>query len=163
MTDAERLSQLVAALADALTKRSWCLATAESCTGGLIAATCTDLAGSSAWFDRAAVTYSNEAKHTMLGVPVQLIEQDGAVSESVVRAMAEGVLAHSRAHLSVAVSGIAGPGGGTPDKPVGTVWVAWAVKGHGTTAQRFQFNGDRAQVRWQTCEVALQGALDRCS
>jgi nicotinamide-nucleotide amidase len=157
--DRQRLDTLVADLAEALTKRGWLLTTAESCTGGLIAATCTDLAGSSQWFDVAVVSYSNEAKHTMLGVPAELVERDGAVSESVVRAMAEGVLARSRANVAVAVSGIAGPGGGAPEKPVGTVWVAWAVAGHATSAQRFQFAGNRAQVRWQTCEVALRGAL----
>lgn len=157
--DRQRLDALVAALAQALTQRGWMLATAESCTGGLIATTCTDMAGSSAWFDRAAVTYSNEAKHTMLGVPAELIERDGAVSESVVRAMAEGLLAHSRAQVGIAVSGVAGPGGGSPDKPVGTVWVAWAVHGQATTVQRFQLDGGRAQVRWQTCEVALRAAL----
>jgi nicotinamide-nucleotide amidase len=157
----ERLDALVATLADALTQRGWLLATAESCTGGLIAAMCTDRAGSSQWFDAAVVSYSNEAKQGWLGVPTELIERDGAVSESVVRAMAEGVLARSRAQVSVAVSGIAGPGGGSPDKPVGTVWVAWAVRGQASSAARFQFDGDRAQVRWQTCEVALQGLLNQ--
>lgn len=159
LVDRQRLEALVAALAQALTQRGWLLATAESCTGGLIATTCTDMAGSSAWFDRAAVTYSNEAKQTMLGVPAELIERDGAVSESVVRAMAEGLLAHSRAQVGIAVSGVAGPGGGSPDKPVGTVWVAWAVQGQATAAQRLQLDGDRAQVRWQTCEAALTAAL----
>ena len=159
----EQLGALVVALADALTQRGWLLATAESCTGGLIAATCTDLAGSSQWFDVAVVSYSNEAKQGWLGVPNELIERDGAVSESVVRAMAEGVLARSRAHVAVAVSGIAGPGGGTADKPVGTVWVAWAMKGQATTATRFQFDGDRAKVRWQTCEAALRHVLHVCS
>jgi nicotinamide-nucleotide amidase len=159
LLDRQNLDALVAELAQALTQRGWLLATAESCTGGLIATTCTDMAGSSAWFDRAAVTYSNEAKQTMLGVPAELIERDGAVSESVVRAMAEGMLARSSAHVAIAVSGVAGPGGGSTDKPVGTVWVAWAKQGQATAAQRFQFDGGRAQVRWQTCEVALKGAL----
>ena len=154
-----RLSRLVEALAEALVQRGWMLATAESCTGGLIAATCTDRAGSSAWFDRAAVTYSNDAKQTMLGVSAASIERDGAVSESVVRAMAEGALLHSRAQVAVAVSGVAGPGGGSPDKPVGTVWVAWAVADQPTSARCFLFDGDRAQVRWQTCEAALAGVL----
>lgn len=163
VSHATRLASLVDALAKALVQRGWMLATAESCTGGLIAAACTDRAGSSQWFDAAVVSYSNEAKQGWLGVPAALIERDGAVSESVVRAMAEGVLARSSAQVAVAVSGIAGPGGGTPDKPVGTVWLAWAVQGQATTAQRFQFGGDRAQVRWQTCEVALAGVLGRCT
>ncbi len=161
IVDRQRLDALVADVAQALTQRGWLLATAESCTGGLIATTCTDSAGSSSWFDRAAVTYSNEAKQTMLGVPAELIERDGAVSESVVRAMAAGMLARSRAYVAIAVSGVAGPGGGSPDKPVGTVWVAWAVQGQATTSQRFQFEGGRAQVRWQTCEAALTAALVR--
>lgn len=154
-----RLSRLVEALAEALVQRGWMLATAESCTGGLIAGTCTDRAGSSQWFDSAVVSYSNHAKQGWLGVPPDLIERDGAVSESVVRAMAEGVRARSGARVAVAVSGIAGPGGGSCDKPVGTVWVAWAVVDQPTSARCFLFDGDRAQVRWQTCEAALAGVL----
>jgi nicotinamide-nucleotide amidase len=104
------------------------LATAESCTGGMIAAACTDLAGSSQWFERGFVTYSNEAKTELLGVPAGLIATHGAVSESVARAMALGAVAHSRAQVAVAVTGIAGPTGGTADKPVGTVWFGWNVR-----------------------------------
>ena len=132
-----------------LLARGWMLATAESCTGGMIAAACTDLAGSSQWFERGFVTYSNEAKAEMLAVPPGLIEEHGAVSESVARAMADGALAHSRAQVSLAVTGIAGPTGGTADKPVGTVWFGWNVNGNITTATR-RFDGDRAAVRQQT-------------
>jgi nicotinamide-nucleotide amidase len=154
---------LVARLALALPARGWLLATAESCTGGLIAASCTDLAGSSAWFDRAVVSYSNEAKTELLGVGADLIAAHGAVSEPVARAMAEGVLARSKATVAVAVTGIAGPGGGSPDKPVGTVWLAWACRGQATQAERHVFAGDRAAVRWQTCAVALGGVLARAA
>ena len=117
------IEELVQKLAAKLIEKGWMLATAESCTGGMIAAACTDLAGSSQWFDRGFVTYSNEAKTEMLGVPAELIEKHGAVSEEVVRAMAEGAIRHSRAQVSIAVTGIAGPGGGSAEKPVGTVWV----------------------------------------
>lgn len=130
------------------------LATAESCTGGLIAATCTDLAGSSAWLERGFVTYSNAAKTELLGVPPELIAQHGAVSEPVVRAMALGALAHSHAQVAVAVTGVAGPGGGSPDKPVGTVWLGWAVAGQ-VTAECCHFAGDRAAVRLATVAHAL--------
>lgn len=153
----QRLAPLLSQLAQTLTQRGWRIASAESCTGGLIATTCTDQAGASQWFDSAVVSYSYEAKERLLGVPMAMIQGDGAVSESVVRAMAEGLLARTDAQVAVAVSGIAGPGGGTPDKPVGTVWIAWAVSGQATTAQRFLFDGSRAQVRWQTCEAALRG------
>ncbi|WP_457330509.1 CinA family protein, partial [Rhizobacter sp. P5_C2] len=116
----------VLALARVLRQRGGSIATAESCTGGLIAAACTSVAGSSDWFERGFVTYSNEAKTQMLGVPAALIAQHGAVSEEVARAMAEGALRHSPARFAVAVTGIAGPGGAVPGKPVGTVWLAWA-------------------------------------
>ena len=132
-----------------LLARGWMLATAESCTGGMIAAACTDLAGSSQWFERGFVTYSNEAKTELLGVPSGLIATHGAVSEPVARAMALGAVAHSRAQVAVAVTGIAGPTGGTADKPVGTVWFGWNVNGNITTATR-RFDGDRAAVRQQT-------------
>lgn len=149
--------QRVPELARALQGLGWMLATAESCTGGLIAAACTEVAGSSAWFDRAVVSYSNEAKTELLGVDAALIAAHGAVSEPVARAMAEGMLARSKATVAVAVTGIAGPGGGTPDKPVGTVWLAWACRGQATRAEKHLFPGDRAAVRWQTCAVALEG------
>ncbi|WP_206041734.1 CinA family protein [Acidovorax sp. SRB_24] len=130
------------------------LATAESCTGGLVAAACTEIAGSSQWFERGFVSYSNAAKTELLGVPAALIEAHGAVSEPVARAMAEGALAHARAQASVAVTGIAGPTGGSADKPVGTVWFAWCVAGQ-TRSERVRFAGDRAAVRQATLRHAL--------
>ncbi len=137
------------------------LVTAESCTGGWIAKTLTDIPGSSQWFDRGFVTYSNAAKHQLLGVPEDLIERHGAVSESVVRAMTEGALRHAEARIAVAVSGIAGPDGGTPDKPVGTVWIAWeASETDQVVARRYQFDGDRERVRRQAVATALEGVLD---
>ncbi len=119
----------VLALADALRARGWRIAAAESCTGGLIAAACTSVAGSSDWFERGFVTYSNEAKTELLGVPTALLAAHGAVSEPVARAMAEGALARAPVQLAVAVTGIAGPGGAVPGKPVGTVWLAWGRPG----------------------------------
>ncbi|MDO5624446.1 MAG: CinA family protein [Pseudomonadota bacterium] len=148
----------VAALAQRLRARGWLMSTAESCTGGLIAAACTDLAGSSDWFERGFVTYSNAAKTELLGVPATLIDTHGAVSEAVARAMAEGALARSHVQASVAVTGIAGPGGGSPAKPVGTVWLAWCVQGT-TTAECHHFAGERAAVRTQTVAHALRGLL----
>jgi len=133
-------------LADLMLKRQWMLTTAESCTGGMIAAACTDLAGSSAWFERGFVTYSNEAKSDMLGVPAELIATHGAVSEPVARAMASGALQHSRAQVALSVTGIAGPSGGSPDKPVGTVWFGWATP-NGVWSDMQRFDGDRAAVR----------------
>lgn len=147
-------------LARALQQRGWMMATAESCTGGMIAARCTDLAGSSLWFERGFVTYSNAAKTELLGVPANMIVQDGAVSESVARAMASGAVAHAQAQVSVAVTGIAGPSGGSPDKPVGTVWFAWQVDGRLSSELR-RFAGDRASVREATVVHALQGLLQR--
>lgn len=152
---------IVAELAKALTDRAWMLTTAESCTGGLIAAACTELAGSSVWFDRGVVTYSNEAKVDLLGVPAELIAEHGAVSEAVAKAMALGALSHSRAQVAVAVTGVAGPGGGAPEKPVGTVWIAWAVSPSSAQAERHVFEGDRASVRAATVNCALKGLLDR--
>jgi len=134
------------------------LATAESCTGGMIAAACTDLAGSSQWFERGFVTYSNAAKAQMLGVPAALIAQHGAVSEAVARAMADGALAHSQAHVSLAVTGVAGPTGGSAAKPVGTVWFGWCVAG-ATHSEVQHFHGDRAAVRAATVRYALRRLL----
>jgi len=141
-----------------LLKHSHLLATAESCSGGMIAAACTDLAGSSQWFERGFVTYSNAAKVEMLGVPAALIEQEGAVSEAVARAMADGALAHSQAHVSLAVTGVAGPTGGSEAKPVGTVWFAWCVGG-ATHSEMQHFVGDRAAIRAATVRYALQRLL----
>lgn len=153
----------VLALADALRGRGERLATAESCTGGLIAAACTAVAGSSDWFERGFVTYSNEAKAETIGVDPGLIAAHGAVSEAVARAMAEGVLAHSPAEWSVAVTGIAGPGGGTPAKPVGTVWLAIGCRGGDTRTTLLQLTGDRTAIRARTVQRALRGLLERVS
>lgn len=156
MTALEDFEVDVQRLAAACLARGWRVATAESCTGGLIAAACTAVAGSSAWFERGFVTYSNESKHELLGVPKALLEAHGAVSEPVARAMAEGALAHARSELAAAVTGIAGPGGAVPGKPVGTVWLAWARRGEPAQARRLQLQGDRAAVRAQTVRCALQ-------
>ena len=146
----------VLALAAALRSRAWRIATAESCTGGLIAAACTSVAGSSDWFERGFVTYSDEAKDEMLQVGGPLLANFGAVSAEAAAAMALGALANSRANLSVAVTGIAGPGGATPGKPVGTVWLAIARRGnHAAHVQRLHLEGDRAAVRGQTVAQAL--------
>ena len=152
----------VLVLAQALRTAGLKLATAESCTGGLIAAACTAVAGSSDWFERGFVTYSNAAKTEMLGVAAPLIAAHGAVSAEVAQAMAEGALAHSHADLAVAVTGIAGPGGATPGKPVGTVWLAVARRGGGagcrviTQTELLQLDGDRAAIRALTVQLALQ-------
>ena len=148
----------VGLLADLLRARGWFLATAESCTGGLIAAACTAVAGSSDWFDRGFVTYSNASKTQMLNVPAGLIQTHGAVSQEVALAMAQGALAQSSAHLAVAVTGVAGPGGGSPNKPVGTVWIATASVDAPGHAECFVFAGDRASVRMQTVVQALRAA-----
>lgn len=156
---------LVGELADRLRAHGWHLASAESCTGGLIAAACTDLAGSSDWFERGVVSYSNAAKSELLGVPAALIAAHGAVSEPVARAMVEGVQRSSGADLAVAVTGVAGPGGGAPDRPVGTVWFAFAERRRDgtvhTSGERIRFDGGRAQVRAATVRHALLGLLQR--
>ena len=152
----------VQVVAERLLKHRQKVCTAESCTGGLIAKTFTDLAGSSDWFERGFVTYSNAAKNEMLAVPVSLIEDYGAVSEAVATAMASGALRHSEADYSIAVTGIAGPGGGSDDKPVGTVWIAVASTGQ-MVAKRYQFDGDRQAVRAATLHSALELLLDLVS
>lgn len=149
------IDPLIRQTADLLHQRHWMLATAESCTGGMIAAACTDLAGSSVWFERGFVTYSNEAKTELLGVDASLIATQGAVSQAVVEAMVAGAVARSKAQVSVAVTGVAGPGGGTPEKPVGTVWFGWSVDGQ-IRSERRQFDGGRAEVRAATVQHALQ-------
>lgn len=141
-----------------LQKRAQC-ATAESCTGGLVAGAITDVAGSSSWFDRGFVTYSNEAKMELLGVPDATLREHGAVSEATARAMAEGAVARSLGHLAVGITGVAGPGGGSPAKPVGTVCFAWAGKGLPTTAITRHFPGDRAEVRRAAVVAALEGLV----
>ena len=154
----------IAALGERLRARGERLVAAESCTGGLLAAACTSVAGSSDWFERGWVSYSNQAKTELLGVPAALIDTHGAVSEEVARAMADGALAHAgrRAAWSLAVTGIAGPGGAVPGKPVGTVWLACAGPA-GVRTQRLELSGDRAAVRSQSVDQALallRAALD---
>lgn len=146
--------QLCGQLADLLLKKELKLVTAESCTGGLIAAACTDLAGSSRWFERGFVTYSNDAKTELLGVEARLLRRAGAVCEGVARAMVLGALAHSHAQVAVAVTGVAGPTGGSPAMPVGTVWFGLAVPGQVIT-EKCLFAGDRAAVRAATVQQAL--------
>ncbi|MES2609022.1 MAG: CinA family protein [Pseudomonadota bacterium] len=158
MNDAAHQARLLADIAAQLLARGQMLATAESCTGGMIAAACTDLSGSSRWFERGFVSYSNAAKAELLDVPPALIEAHGAVSEPVARAMAAGAVARSRAQVAVAVTGVAGPTGGSPAKPVGTVWFGWAVGGAVHTELQ-QFPGDRAAVRSATVAHALQRLL----
>lgn len=150
--------ELIGLLAKLMLENGLFLATAESCTGGLIAAACTDMAGSSAWFERGFVTYSNAAKADMLGVDAALIAQHGAVSEPVARAMAFGAIRHSQTQVSVAVTGVAGPAGGSLDKPVGTVWFAWSVQGS-LHSERMCFKGDRADVRQATVRHAISKLL----
>ena len=154
------LTTLVESVAAKLLESQRSLATAESCTGGWVAKCCTDLAGSSAWFERGFVTYSNEAKHELLGVDAQVLEFAGAVSEAVAFQMAQGAVAQSAADVSLSVTGIAGPDGGTPDKPVGTVWFAWSVAGAVETECR-EFPGNREEVRRHTVVHALRGLIDR--
>lgn len=138
-------------------------AVAESCTGGALAAAITDIAGSSQWFDRGFVTYTNKSKEEMLAVPASIISSEGAVSEATVRAMAYGAIEHSDAAVSISVSGIAGPGGGSHEKPVGMVWIAWATKKTLIDAECFFFKGNRLEVRQQSVQVALDGLIKRCA
>ena len=156
-------------LAVELMQRGWMLATAESCTGGMIAARCTDLAGSSKWFERGFVSYSNNAKHEMLGVPTELIDKHGAVSEAVAQSMVLGALKRSKAQVALAVTGIAGPGGGSQTKPVGTVCFAWALPSDGgptlgaetawVKSSSCHFEGDRTAVRLATLQHAMAQLL----
>jgi nicotinamide-nucleotide amidase len=153
------LDALARRVGEALAARGWRLASAESCTGGWIAEAVTAISGSSAWFDRGFVTYSKEAKMDMLGVSAQTLADHGAVSEATVREMAEGALVHSLADVAVAVSGVAGPTGGTAAKPVGMVCIAWATKSAPTRSLTLHFAGDRTAVRRQTVIRALDGIL----
>ena len=156
--DTNLISRAVAELGECLRVEDNLLATAESCTGGLLASTLTDTPGSSEWFAGSVVAYSNEVKARLLGVPPEVLERHGAVSEPVVLAMAEGVLKAVGAHVSVAISGVAGPGGGTPEKPVGMVWMAWAWPG-GTRARLYDFSGTRAEIKGQAVMAAINGLL----
>ena len=153
------IKQQLEDIAQRMQQRRWLLVTAESCTGGGLAQQVTSLPGSSAWFDRGFVTYSNAAKQELLDVPEALIDEYGAVSEEIVVAMVRGALAHSRAQLAVAITGIAGPDGGSKAKPVGTVWFAWATETK-TRSTRNLFEGDRQAIRSQSEQYALQGLLD---
>jgi nicotinamide-nucleotide amidase len=150
--------QLAIRVGNKLREERLMLATAESCTGGMVAAAITDISGSSGWFERGFVTYSNQAKSEMIGVPADLIDKHGAVSEPVARAMAEGALRNSRAQVSLAITGIAGPGGGTELKPVGMVSFAWSNRLH-TAVETLVFKGDREQIRVQAATHALRGLL----
>lgn len=157
----DELEQVAAQVGAALQARGWRLATAESCTGGWAAQAVTAIPGSSVWFDRGFITYSNEAKREMLGVQADTLAAFGAVSEATVREMAAGALARSRAEAAFAISGIAGPGGGSADKPVGTVCFAWALAGQTVESATRHFDGERRAIRAQSVRVALQGLLDR--
>ena len=159
---AKQLAAAVQAVADTLLRRQWMLATAESCTGGMVAAACTDLAGSSAWLERGFVTYSNAAKTQMLGVDAQLIATHGAVSEPVARAMAQGALQHSAAQVALAITGVAGPGGGTDAKPVGMVWFGFAGP-WGVHSEVQHFGGERAAVRQAAALHALLRLNAHCA
>ena len=152
------LDELLPRLAELMLARQLMLATAESCTGGLIAGACTDLSGSSAWFERGFVCYSNDAKIELLGVDPALIVAHGAVSDPVAGAMAAGAVARSHAQVSMAVTGVAGPSGGSPEKPVGTVWFGWSVDGIVSTERRL-FDGDRAAIRAATVQHAIENLV----
>ncbi len=154
----QTIAFLISEIARILNKDGYKLATAESCTGGMVSAACTSVAGSSDWFDCGFVTYSNEAKSALLGLDPALITEHGAVSEAVARAMAFGAARHSRAQVSLAVTGIAGPTGGSADKPVGTVWFGFSIHGNLHSETR-KFDGDRAAVREATVHHALQRVL----
>jgi nicotinamide-nucleotide amidase len=153
-----QVAERVARLAAALEVRGWRLATAESCTGGLVAAACTERAGSSVWFEQGVVSYSNAAKTGLLGVPATLIEQHGAVSLPVAQAMARGAQRDAAVQAALSITGVAGPGGGSATKPVGTVCFGWAV-GEGCWSERRHIDGDRAAVRRQSVLFALDGLL----
>ena len=150
------LEALAAELGAAMLQRGWLLATAESCTGGWLAQAITSVAGSSAWFDRGFVTYSNAAKQDMLGVQAATLASYGAVSEATAREMAQGALAHSAAQLAIAITGIAGPGGGTSEKPVGSVCFAWCAAGQPVSSTTCHFSGDRSRIRSASVAYALR-------
>ena len=141
-------------------KNQWRLATAESCTGGLVASSITALAGSSDWFERGYVTYSNQAKSEDIGVDARLIEQHGAVSEEVARAMAQGTKQSSRSNVTLSITGIAGPTGGSTEKPIGTIWFAWALHDGSVVAEKKLFSGDREAIRVQACDYSLARLLE---
>lgn len=152
------MSALAEQVGKFLAAHQYVLATAESCTGGWVAQEITAIAGSSAWFDSGFVTYSNKAKMRMLGVSEHALSKWGAVSEAVVLEMVRGAIQQSAANVAIAISGVAGPGGGSIEKPVGTVWIAWSVAGR-ESASCYSFSGDRKSVRSQALQVALEGLL----
>ena len=156
----DEAAALASRLAHRLKKRGWTISTAESCTGGWLAQVLTGVPGSSKWFSSGFVTYSNESKQDLLRVPSKYfcVDGPGAVSEEAVRAMAKGTIAVCKTNLAVAISGVAGPGGGTPERPVGTVWIAWRWENR-AQAKRFLFAGNRSQVRFAAVEAALFGLL----
>ena len=154
------MGELAAQVGAVLKSHGMMLTTAESCTGGGVAQAITEVAGCSAWFERGFVTYSNLSKQQMLGVSDATLKQHGAVSEAVVREMVAGALANSTSQIALSVSGIAGPEGGTAEKPVGTVWFAWGIKHGVTTAQLHLLKGNRSEVRAQAVNIALKGVLD---
>ncbi|HEY5993816.1 MAG TPA: CinA family protein [Gallionellaceae bacterium] len=154
------MDTLAAQVGEMLKAHGLMLATAESCTGGGVAQAVTEIPGSSEWFERGFVTYANSAKIEMLGVSEETLRLHGAVSEAVVREMAEGALRHSHAQIALSVSGIAGPGGGTPEKPVGTVFFAWSLRNGETHARVHRLTGNRAEIRAQSVRIALQGLLE---
>jgi len=162
MPTREEIYDLAEQLGHLLLKRKIHCAVAESCTGGSLAAAITDIAGCSQWFDRGFVTYTNKAKEQMLAVSGEAIVTFGAVSEQTARAMADGAIAASDADVSVSITGVAGPGGGSIEKPVGTVWIAWAGYLQPTHSQCYQFTGDREAIRQQAVQTALQGLIKRC-
>ncbi|MDY7001213.1 MAG: CinA family protein [Thermodesulfobacteriota bacterium] len=160
MGDGEEKTKIVGRIAEKLVSRSWFLGTAESCTGGLIAHSLTDVPGSSEWFKGGIVAYANSVKESLLKVPGAVLDKHGAVSEETVLAMAEGVCKTLGTEAGLSVSGIAGPSGGSADKPVGLVWMAWAVSGQ-VDAKCFHFSGTRADIKAQAAFAALQGLAER--
>jgi nicotinamide-nucleotide amidase len=154
------LHEVTQELASVLIKNNWCLSTAESCTGGMVAASITELAGSSEWFERGYVTYSNQAKSQDIDVSQNLIEQHGAVSDQVARAMALGAKQNSGSDIALSITGIAGPTGGSPEKPVGTVCFAWLLANDQMISETKHFEGDRQKIRQQACDFSLRKLLD---
>jgi nicotinamide-nucleotide amidase len=156
----EELMQLARDLGEALLARNWMLTTAESCTGGWVGQLLTAIPGSSAWYERGFITYANAAKQEMLGVPADMLETFGAVSEETAGAMAAGALTHSHAHAALAISGVAGPGGGTPQKPVGLVCYGWALSDGTRMTSTCRLGGDREEIRSRAVAAAMRGLIE---
>jgi nicotinamide-nucleotide amidase len=163
MNNFQELTKRAGQIGELLAGRGWHLVTVESCTGGFVAQSLTAMAGSSAWFECGFVTYSNRSKQALVGVPVRLIERYGAVSLEVAEAMVHGAIGRTGAQAGLAITGIAGPDGGSAEKPVGTVFIAWQVPGTAPVGQRFSFAGDRAAVRHQSVAAALEGLYERAA